>query len=111
MTEQEIIGAMKHFYISEEKSVIANFHAEQVSDLPEILGMMGGSHEVALKNKHDEKLFSTRSFTGKKGLMQYLSGSVSELDSDDFLSDLEFGRIVEITKEEYLHKYHELEEE
>lgn len=111
MTEQEIIGTMNHFYIGEGDSSIAEAHSEAISDIPEILKRISGSHEITFKNRSDEKLYSIRSFQNSNGNFQYLTGAHLAADSDCFLSDLESGKIKEISREEYIQKYRELEDD
>lgn len=111
MTEQEIIGVMNHFYIGEEDSSVSKAHSEAISDLPELLKQMSGTHEVSCKNKSDEKVYSIRSFQNSNGNFQYLTGAHLAADADCFLSDLESGKIKEISREEYIQKYRELEDD
>lgn len=111
MTDQEIIGVMDHFYIGEEDSSVAKAHSEAISDIPEILKQISGTHEVSFKNRSDEKVYSIRSFQDSDGNFQYLTGTLNAADADCFLNDLKSGKVKEISQKEYIQKYRELEEE
>lgn len=111
MTDREIIGDMKQFYIAQAGSFVATDFIEEESLLPQILRDQSGSCEISFYGD-EQKILSIRSFCidpkNEDAGFNYLAGFIGE-PTEETLSDIEFGHLQPITKEEYISKYRELE--
>lgn len=112
MTEQEIIGDMKQFFIVYDGSFIVDFYNEQIEDLPRVIKDMTGTARFELIGD-DKKILSIQKGSADEDSSKdwYLVGFLEGSFSDEVNQEITDGLLKRITQAEFLLKYRELEEE